>query len=87
MTAEMIDIRRRRAAYRATHRGTKEMDLMLGRYADAALPALSDPQLAQLEQFLALPDPELQRWLLTPAADVAPAYAGLVADIRRFHGL
>ena len=40
-----LDIRRRRAAYRAAHRGTKEMDIMLGRYADATLPTLADPDL------------------------------------------
>ena len=33
-----IEIRRRRAAYRACHRGTKEMDLILGRFAVARLP-------------------------------------------------
>ena len=32
-----LEIRRRRAAYRAHHRGTKEMDWLVGRYADAHL--------------------------------------------------
>ena len=34
------ETRRRRAAYRACHRGTKEMDWILGRFAEAALPAM-----------------------------------------------
>jgi len=89
MTIETLDIRRRKAAYRAAHRGTKEMDIMLGRYAEKVLPELEDPRLAEFEQFLALPDPELQGWLLKPAS--APAagteFKSLIADIRRFHGI
>jgi antitoxin CptB len=57
---EDLDARRRRAAYRATHRGTKEMDALLGRYAIAKLPNLDGEALGQLEQFLAMPDPTLQ---------------------------
>ena len=33
-----LEMRRRRAAYRASHRGTKEMDIILGRYAEAGCP-------------------------------------------------
>jgi antitoxin CptB len=82
-----LDARRRKAAYRASHRGTKEMDIMLGRYAEAVLPDLPEPELERLEQFLALPDPELQGWLLKPDAVAGPAFADLVADVRKFHGL
>ena len=48
MTDE-LETRRRRAAYRCAHRGTKEMDIMLGRYGEAMLPTLADPQLAHFE--------------------------------------
>lgn len=82
-----IDTRRRRAAYRCAHRGTKEMDFMLGRYAQAKLPELVDPELAHFEQFVALQDPQLQGWLLSPDAITEATYAGLVADVRKFHGL
>lgn len=82
-----IELRRRRAAYRAAHRGTKEMDIMIGRYAAATLPELTDPALAHFEEFITLPDPELQKWLLTADAVAAPAFTALVADVRKFHGL
>ena len=82
-----IDTRRRRAAYRCGHRGTKEMDFMLGRYAAATLPALADPDLAHFERFIALQDPQLQGWLLSPNAVVDAVYADLVSDVRKFHGL
>ena len=82
-----IDTRRRRAAFRSTHRGTKEMDIMLGRYAAAVLPELTDPELARFELFLQLPDPELQGWLLDGTAIPAAAFAPIVANVRKFHGL
>lgn len=82
-----LDLRRRRAAYRAAHRGTKEMDIMIGRYAEACLPTLIDPDLTRFEEFIALPDPELQGWLLQPAELTGLPFADLIADVRAFHGL
>lgn len=86
MTDE-LELRRRRAAYRAAHRGTKEMDFMIGRYAEAKLPAFDNAELTHFEQFIALPDPELQNWLLKPETIEGLAFAALIADIRAFHGL
>jgi antitoxin CptB len=83
----LLDTRRRRAAYRSAHRGTKEMDLMLGRYAVAKLPTLADPDLARFEQFIQLPDPELQGWLLKPDVDAGVPFADFIADVRAFNGL
>jgi antitoxin CptB len=82
-----LELRRRRCAYRCAHRGTKEMDFMLGRYAEAALPTLADPELAHFEEFIALQDPQLQSWLLSPDAIADAPYAAQVATIRKFHGL
>ena len=84
--ADDIDLRRRRAAYRALHRGTKEMDALVGRYAVARLPQLAEPELDRLEQFLALPDPTLQAWILAKER-AAKDFADIVGDIRAFHGL
>ena len=67
-----LETRRRRAAYRAHHRGTKEMDLLVGRYADAALPHSAD-ELGRFERLLACPIPTLQDMVLHPAG--APSAA------------
>ncbi len=80
-------MRRRRAAYRAGHRGTKEMDWLLGRYAEAVLPAIDAADLELLERFLALPDPDLHQWLLNPELVQNHDFIGLVAAVRRFHDL
>lgn len=89
MTADAesdLESRRRRALYRAHHRGTKEMDWLVGRFADARLDGLEGEGLALFERFLELPDPELQRWLMDGATP-GTAFIGLVAEIRAFHGL
>ena len=84
---DMLDPRRRRAAYRAAHRGTKEMDIMVGIYARAKLADMSDTDLDAFEDFLQLPDPQLQGWLLNPQPLDDVTYRSLVNDIRTFHGL
>jgi antitoxin CptB len=81
-----LDTRRRRASYRAHHRGTKEMDLLMGRYADARLPAFSSDELAHFETFLSLPDPMLQGWIFSERTE-GGEFKDLIADMRVFHRL
>ena len=60
------ETRRRRAVYRACHRGTKEMDWIVGRFADRAVGTMAPARLALFERMLALPDPDLQDMILHP---------------------
>jgi len=83
MTA--IEIRIKRALYRAHHRGTKEMDLVLGGFANAELRRLGDADLAAFEDLLELPDPDIDRWI--KGENVPPALAPMIAVIRRHHRL
>lgn len=89
MTAETkpIEERRRRALYRAMHRGTKEMDWLLGKYAEARLEAMDDGELNEFERFMALPEPALQAWLMSGTGYDGNDFEGLIGRIRRFHGL
>jgi antitoxin CptB len=82
-----VEMRRRRAAYRACHRGTKEMDWILGRFAKAALADMSGDRLAMFERLLTLPDPDLQDMIMHPELRPAGEFAELVAAVRTFHGL
>ena len=82
-----LDERRRRAQYRAAHRGTLEMDWLLGRYAAAALAGMSEPELDRFEELLTLPDPTLHQWITTGEGFARSDYATLIAQIRTFHGL
>ena len=86
-TPSDLDTRRRRAGYRANYRGTKEMDWLLGKYAQAKLPGMDEAALTHFEQFLSLADPDLNAWILNPARITGLEFAGLVDDIRAFHDL
>lgn len=85
--SEELETRRRRARFRANHRGTKEMDWILGRFADAELAGLDVGDLATFEQLLTEPDPELQAWILAPETCPRETYAALLVAIRGFHSL
>jgi antitoxin CptB len=82
-----VESRRRRAIYRATHRGNKEMDWLIGRFAQARLAAMSPEALTAFEGLLLVPDPHLYDMILHPAVAPAGEHAPLVAELRAFHGL
>jgi antitoxin CptB len=80
-----LDPRRRRALFRAWHRGTREMDLRLGRFADAHIGRLGDRDLADLEALMEVPDGDLFAWV-TGRAPVAANYATpLFTTLVEFH--
>ena len=80
-----LDPRRKRLLYHAWHRGTREMDLVLGRFADARLAELSDTELDEFETLMTAPDPEIYKWLSGQTAVPANWDSALVRTIRDFH--
>lgn len=62
-----LDARRRRIRFRAWHRGTREMDMVLGPFADAELDGLDEETVGELERLMALPDRDLFTWFSTGA--------------------
>jgi antitoxin CptB len=80
-----LDARRRRALYRAWHRGTREMDLLLGTFADAYIAALDTADLLAFEALLDVGDPELLVWLTGQAEVAAPHDTAVYRAIRNFH--
>jgi antitoxin CptB len=74
-----LDDRRKRLLFRCWHRGTREMDLILGRFADAEIGNLSDGELDRLEQLIELPDPDLYA-ALTGDKPLAPEYASALFE-------
>lgn len=88
MTADASDIeaRRRRAVFRASHRGTREMDWLLGRFAEARVSEMDLHELTDFEALLALPDPDIERWLLLGARPLPEGSLGeVVEQVLRFH--
>jgi antitoxin CptB len=82
-----VEIRRRRAIFRAHHRGTKEMDLLMGRFAEARVAAMAPEALARFERLLLVPDPLVQDMILHPEIAPAGEHAELIGQLRLFHGL
>jgi antitoxin CptB len=81
------EMRRRRAAYRACHRGTKEMDVILGRFAVAHVPGMTPGELDDFERFIALPDPLLTEWFERRGKPDEAVFARLVGALRAYHGV
>lgn len=63
LSSEGLDPRRRRLLFRCRHRGIREMDLVLGRFADSQLALLSDAELDELERWLEVPDQQIFAWV------------------------
>jgi antitoxin CptB len=80
-------LRRKRALYRAQHRGTKEMDWMVGKYAEAHLFTMAPENLVLFEKFLEVGDTEIGSWLFGTVICGDPLFAPLVQDIRGFNSL
>lgn len=60
--SESIEDRRKRLYYRAAHRGMKEADLLVGRFAHAVLPDLSEAELDQFEALMEAQDRDILSW-------------------------
>jgi antitoxin CptB len=78
-SSDGLDDRRKRLLFRCWHRGTREMDLILGRFADIEISGLSDADLAEFERLLEVPDPDLYA-ALTGDTPLAPEYASTLFD-------
>ena len=81
-----MDERRRRLLFRAWHRGMREMDLVLGRFADSALAGLSDGELAEIERWLEIPDQQMFAYVLGTEPAPLELDTALFRRLRNFHG-
>ncbi|MEO0679887.1 MAG: succinate dehydrogenase assembly factor 2 [Pseudomonadota bacterium] len=78
--------RLKRLRIRCWRRGIKEMDLLLGPYADALLAGTIRTDLDAFEALIAEGDQELYRWL-SGAAPGPEDHAAALAAVMEFHGI
>ena len=83
-SSEGLDPRRRKILFRCWHRGMREVDLLLGQFADARIDELSDDELDQLEQFMEAHDVDIFSWF-AGSKPVDPEYDA--ADLRDHQGV
>ena len=84
-TSDGLDPRRRKLLFRCWHRGMREMDLIMGRFADSSLAELSDAELAELERLIDLPDRDLLAWVIGEANVPKDVDCGVFRRMRDFH--
>jgi antitoxin CptB len=62
-SSEGLEPRRAKLLFRSWHRGMREMDLILGRFADAEIAALTGDEIDQYERLLDISDTDLLPWI------------------------
>lgn len=83
MTPETPEARKKRMSMRSWRRGLKEMDLILGPYADVHLEAMEGADLDLFDALLEENDQDLLPWVM--GARPAPAaFAPLIARLASF---
>jgi antitoxin CptB len=80
-----LDARRRRILFRAWRRGMREMDLLMGSFADAELPGMNDADLREFEELLDAPDPQVLAWLTGEEPAPAEIETKLFGRLRLAH--
>ena len=56
------EILKKQIIYRSSHRGTKEMDLLLGNFVKKNIGKFTDSELKDLENLIEIEDEILQKW-------------------------
>ncbi|QNA83867.1 succinate dehydrogenase assembly factor 2 [Sphingomonas sp. So64.6b] len=73
------DIRLKRLGFRASHRGTREADLLIGGFFDAKAKDWTDAEIDLFEELLEEQDVDIMAWAI--GTDVPPArYAGSLIE-------
>jgi antitoxin CptB len=84
-SSEGLDPRRRKLLFRSWHRGMREMDLIMGGFADAKVAELSEPALGEFERLIEVPDRDLLAWITGEEAVPADFDSKLFRDLCAFH--
>jgi antitoxin CptB len=75
---------RRQLRFRSWHRGTREMDLLMGRFADAHLQDFGREQLDLFARLLENSDPDIYDWIIGKMPVPAGSDSDVLALLRSF---
>ncbi|WP_194743784.1 succinate dehydrogenase assembly factor 2 [Thermaurantiacus tibetensis] len=82
MDAALREFRLKRARWRATHRGTKEADLLVGGFAERYLEGMSEAELGWFETLLEEQDVDILAWAFGTAAPPPDLDGPMMARLR-----
>ena len=78
-----LEERRRRLLFRAWRRGVREMDLIVGRFADAFIDKFDATELDQFEHLIEVPNAQFYAWIVgnevVPSQHDTPVLRRLIA--------
>jgi len=84
-SSDGLDPRRRRLLFRSWHRGIREADLIMGRFADAHIGDLNEAELDQYEHLLEAQEQDLLSWIVGQA-EIPPDHdTPMFRRVREFH--
>jgi len=86
-SSEGLDARRKRLLFRAWRRGVREMDLIVGRFADAHIETFDDTDLDDFERLIEVPNAELYAWVTGETRAPAAHDSGVLRALIGFHAL
>lgn len=81
---QTIEARRKRLLWRASHRGIREMDMLLGGFTRARIAAMNEHELAELEAIIDIPDQDILSWATGQAVVPKGQATPLLAEILSF---
>ena len=84
-SSEGLDVRRRKLLFRAWRRGVREMDLIVGRFADVHIDKFDDAGLDDFERLIEAPNSDLYAWVTGTEAAPAPYDTAVLATLIAFH--
>jgi len=84
-SSEGLDVRRRKLLFRAWRRGVREMDLIVGRFADAHIETLDDSGLDDFEHLIEAPNAALYAWVVGGESIPADYDTAVLARLKEFH--
>ncbi len=85
MTVENIENKRKRLIFRSWHRGMREMDLIMGSFANLHVPKLSESELETYEELLHNNDPDIYDWILGRAEPPANVKTSVLEKLLAHH--
>jgi antitoxin CptB len=80
-----LDERRRRLLFRAWRRGVREMDLIVGRFADTYIDKFDPPALDEFERLIEVPNAELYSWIVGSESVPPENDTGVLRQLIAFH--
>ncbi len=84
-SSEGLDVRRRKLLFRAWRRGVREMDLIVGRFADVYIDKFDEPWLDDFERLIEVPNAELYAWVTGDESAPAEHDNAVLRQLIGFH--